>query len=196
MDVQFWHGEGALLRYVSGYASKYGEAITDENLDVSTTAVQTALHICRSWRAGAPEQMMTLARESMSFSSMTTKTYRPTTFDNDPDVSVYLYRRRPADLEDLSFLAWLRVHTVTGNLASGDGMAKATAGATGAAVGVEYYSFPTDAFFWQWMVMNVPHRGCSDLLPKEVWKVSENFRFYTAALLLQRESWDNDLWID
>ena len=68
------------MRYVAGYSAKYGEAITESSLDVHTSSVHTALALARTWKAAAPEQILTLAREAMAFTSMTTTSYRPGSF--------------------------------------------------------------------------------------------------------------------
>jgi len=199
-DVQWWHGRGALLRYVSGYAAKYGESLTHTSLEVHTTPLATALHISRTWCAAAPEQMMALAREAMSFSSVASKAYRPPTFDHHAaDETLYKYRRRAAEEEAASLLQWLRRTTVSGSLA--DGTMRATPsrqqrGGGVAAVAVAYNKFPRDLFFWQWLLMTVPHRMTHELLPAATWRVSKDLRFFTAAVLGPgREQWGNDTWV-
>ena len=61
-----WAGRLAdLLRYVASYVAKYGESLLSNGLDL------------RTWKAGAPEQVMALAREAMSFTNLATVEYVP-----------------------------------------------------------------------------------------------------------------------
>ena len=194
-DIQWWHGRGALLRYVSGYASKYGESLTDEALDIQSNPFITALNLCRSWKAAAPEQMMTLARESMSFTSVHRKHYRPLQYNNREDLTMYLYRRRDASVADLTCLEWLRQTTVEGSFESGRWAAKPRTITGMVAIAVEYNDFPKDTFFWQWLQMNIVHRLWTNLLPANCWDVDTNLRFYAAAIHIASEKWSNDAWI-
>ena len=74
-DVQCWHGRGAPLRYVAGYATHYGEALTN------TERHSVRRCMCRSWKAAAPQMVMALAREAMSFNSVQSKFCRSPSFE-------------------------------------------------------------------------------------------------------------------
>ena len=117
-DVQWWHGRGALLRYVAGYAAKYGESLLTSSLDCAVSPFHAGLHVCKMWKAAAPEQVMALAREAMSFTNLSSKKYRPKAWDPPEDELLYFYRRRPVGEAEMTFLAWLRWCRVEGTFAS------------------------------------------------------------------------------
>lgn len=194
-DVQWWHGRGALLRYVAGYASKYGEALVDDNFDVHKDAYHAALHMCRAWLPAAPEQVMALARESMSFTNAMRVTYRPLKFTDAEDLTLHLYRRRDKEQEALTLLQWLRCTVVTGSLDSGTFAAKPRRGQKLIAVGVLYFSEHGDDFYYQWLQMEIAHRSYSSLVHPRIWTVDKKHKFFCSALLLAPERWGNDAWV-
>lgn len=99
-DVQWWSGRTALLRYVSGYVSKYSEAFDEEWLRQPTAPLAAALAVVRNWRAAEPEMSMVLSREAMAFSSHGTVVWHPPRPREAAENSaVYLYRRRPISEE-------------------------------------------------------------------------------------------------
>ena len=194
-DVQWWHSRGALLRYVAGYASKYGENMDASLFDDAPDSMSTALHVCWAWKPAAAEMLMALARESMAFTSVHHKTYRVPSFDNGDDTALYLYRRRPTSEEHVSFVAWLRWHTITGSLESGTYAAKPLRHPGVSAVAMQSYRISKDEFFWQWMSMHVPHRSTADLLPASCFRASTRFQFFAAAVLKTPSKWGFDPWI-
>ena len=56
-------------------------------------------------------------------------------------------------------------------------------------------AFPKDMFFWQWLVMNVPHRQAADLMPPAAWQVSWDHRFLCSAVSLVPAQWACDVWV-
>jgi hypothetical protein len=63
------------------------------------------------------------------------------------------------------------------------------------AVGLAYSRFPGDEFFWQWVLMHVPHRIFHELLPENSWRVSPQHRGFACAWLLCPHKWGNDSWV-
>ena len=194
-DVQWWHGEGALLRYVSGYVSKYAEHWNDEWLKDAGSSAQAGLNVCRGWKPTEAEMVMTLARESMVLIGCDHKDYRPPAYNQPEDAVLYCYRRRDVVHQELTCLQWYRVHTVSGSVATENLSCTPRKRKDLMAVGVWYYEFPKDQFFWQYLIMNYSHRDFRDLLPSACFLVSPNHRFLAAALLLMPQNWGNDVWI-
>ena len=194
-DVQWWHAEGALLRYVAGYVSKHAEHWNGDWLSEATSPLSAGLNVCRWWRPCEAEMVMTLARESMVLISCDHKDYRPPAFGQPEDAVLRLYRQRSLDQEHLTCLQWYRLHTVTGNDKAGNTKPKLRQHKCLMAVGVWYYDFPKDQFFWQYLIMNFSHRLFSELLPSDCFKVSPSHRNFAAALLLMPDRWGSDLWL-
>ncbi|CAJ1329622.1 unnamed protein product, partial [Effrenium voratum] len=157
-DIQWWDGQGALLRYCAAYVAKYREAWDALAMSEGGCVAGQALALLRGWRAAEAEMAMVLARQPMVFQNFVGQEYIPPVYGKGEDTALHLYRRRPADLESTTFLEWLRLHTVQGHPA--DHTARATRRRAGSVVcvGVLYQGMAKDAFYWQWLCMNKPHR--------------------------------------
>jgi hypothetical protein len=194
-DVQWWDSAGALLLYVVGYVSKYNEAWDALALKEETSAWGGALALLRGWHAAEAEMAMVLAREAMVFHNFTAKDYNPRFWGEPEDVELHLYRRRSTDVKDMTMLEWLRAHTVSGKLEDRTAVAKPRTNKGILCVGVRYKNVTDDRFFWQWLVMNKPHRLFHELCPPSAELVSRNIRCFTKALLTCPGTWDNDEWV-
>jgi hypothetical protein len=192
-DVQWWTGNGMVLRYCSGYLNKYAESWDVSWLSEATNPMVCGIGVCRRWKPAAHEMAMVLGREQMCFTNFRSKQYRVPAFSEEEDRVLHLYRRRSRTLEQQSCHEWLRRHAVHSN---GD-RAWATQYTTNCFtyVGLQYYAFPKDDFFFQWLAMNHVHRLCSDLLPGVTNSVSRCFRFFACALALHPEKWGSDAWV-
>lgn len=194
-DIQWWDGSGALLRYVVGYVSKYNEAWDELALKEAPTAWGGALALLRNWRAGEAEMVMVLATEPMVFHNFSTKEYNPRFYGEPEDEELALYRRRASELESMSLLQWLRMHTVTGSLEDRTAKAQRRRGRGLVCVGVRYKNYTDDRFFWQWLLMNKPHRLFQELCPPEANLVNERDRCFARALLSCPDAWGSDDWV-
>jgi len=192
-DIQCDHTSGALLRYVLGYASKFDEAVQNEWWDTASDPWDAAVTMCRLWKPCEAEMVMALARCDMTMSSIDTKSYRPPMPWANDDETLMLYRRRPAECNDLSFLEWLRVTTIT----TKNGISTATVRkrTTRMCVGLDYMRLPRDAFFYQWLTMNIPHRIFTELRRPEMDKVAGNLQWLCMAMMLAPSKWTNTEWI-
>ena len=193
-DVQWWHSRGALLQYVAGYVSKYAESFEERWLADALHPLGAALAVCHQWKASEAEMVMTLARENMAFTNAVIVDYRPPTFRGPEDGALHLYRRRPAELQPWTFLAWLRRHLVTGSFEAHN-LRASLRRRKFVAVAVDYYRFPQDTYFFQWLLLNVPHRAIEDLLPEPCWRVDAELRFCCAAVLKCPDQWADDGWL-
>jgi ATP-dependent DNA helicase PIF1 len=191
-DVQWWHGHAALLQYVSGYVSKFAESWNEEWLE-RDSALQAGLAVVRNWKAGAPEQAMTLARMHMAFTNAKAVHFKPPG-PQTPDVpALYLYRRRLPEEGPWNLLKWLRHYLIQGSLVDRTLRTKRRKANVLVAVGVLYSPMHRDLFFWQWMLMHLPHRQLADLMPACMEKVSAHLRYFAAALHLRPEVWADEV---
>ena len=194
-DIQWWDSTGALLLYVVGYVSKYHEAWDNLALKEDTSAWGGALALLRGWHAAEAEMVMVLAREPMVFHNFTNKDYNPRFWGVPEDAEFHLYRRRSIEFKDISLLQWLRVHTVTGKLEDRTAVAKPRTHKGIVCVGVRYKKVTDDRFFWQWLLMNKPHRMFEELCPLAAELTSTHVRCFAKCLLVCPGTWDCDEWV-
>ena len=194
-DVQWWDGQGALLRYTVGYVSKYNEAWDAAAMKDEHSSWSAALALLRGWRAAEPEMAMVLARQPMIFSKFTTKEYSPRLFGADPDETLVCYRQRPQALEHCTLEDWLRMHTVTGHLFDHSARATPRVGNALVCLGLRYKAWHGDRFFWQWLLMTTPHREAKALMPTDSRMVTSRRLLFSYALRARPGTWDNDDWV-
>lgn len=194
-DVQWNGGSGLLLRYVAGYCSKFGEGWSDEWVNTADTSFSAGLQLLNSWKPSEPQMVMTLSRMAMAFTNVETLHYRPQAFHEVQDDTTFLYRRRSSDESSLSLLAWLRTKVLAKD-ADGRLQVRRRKRSTSVAVAVQYYSFPKNDFFWQWMVMNVPHRLFTDLVSPRSHMVAPHLKHFASAIEISCDQWSSDLWVE
>lgn len=199
MDVQWWHGRGALLNYVTGYTTKFKER-WDASWALQGESHWTAGDLySKHWQCAEPQMVMTLAREPMVYTTALTKHFRVPARAEDLPASHSPYCHRCAEHEELSFLQWLRLHREMGSVQAGTfamrPYQRRDAPDFLLAVGVVYRKITRDVFFWQWMLMNVPHRSQMDLESHRAPRVTDSLRWYAAALQHAPDQWASDDWI-
>ncbi len=190
-DVQWWHGRGALLQYVAGYVSKYAEGWNEDWLETDDS-LQAGLAVARNWKAAAAEQVMTLARHRMAFSSVSAIVFVPPVSSPDDVAEVYMYRRRSTAESALCLLQWLRAFQVSGSLADRNVVVKKRQTSQLTAVGLIMSPITRDAYFRQWLLMFKPHRLQCELEPPIMQLVSAPVRFFAAATVQAPDPWKDD----
>ena len=86
----------------------------------------------------------------------------------------------------LNFHGWSRAYTVWWSFDEGRiGCHKAKKDML-TAVAVLYFDFPRNQFFWQWLVMNVPHTQVAGLLSQSVMHLPENLKYFAAGCVVRR----------
>ena len=193
VDVQWWDSGNALLRYVSGYAPKFDGNWNNDWLNNANNSVSAALQMLRAWQPSGSQMIMTLSREDMAFSNVATVSYRAPAYHQETPEWLSLYRQRSLDDEALTCRQWLRRYTVTKG-AGGIFTAHLRKKTTLVAVAIEFYRFPKDTFFWQWLLIERRHRSFRDLLPEACYRVSSSLQYLTAALATCSEAWADDVW--
>ena len=193
--MQWWDGHGALLRYCVGYVSKYNEAWDLFALEEAGTAATRALHLLRGWRAAEAEMAMVLAREPMVFTNVIGKEYRPPLYGQGEDTALHLYRRRPHAREHMTFLEWLRAHTVTGSLDDNSAQAKVKTAQRITCVGILSKRLGQDQYWWQWLLLQKAHRLLTELVCPEALEAPSRLRCFALALHALPGTWDNNDWV-
>lgn len=193
-DVQWCNENGLVLRYVAGYVSKFFEGWSDTWMNEASSSLQAGLAVLRCWHASQPQMAMVLSRASMAFTSVITSSYRPLCYWEMEDEKLHLYRRRDRELSETSFLEWLRLMTFD-KMADGKLFAKRRKKKGLVALAVQYDNLSRDQFFWQWLVMNVPHRMFTDLIHPDSRKVSPCHQHFANAILMCPEKWGAEQWI-
>ena len=158
MDVQTSDGHGMLLKYVASYVAKWQDSLPVDSLycfDLSGR--QAAFRYLTCHNPCEPEMALTISPIKVAWTNSNTKQYtvpRPTTIEWDK--LVQLYWRRPASLNDMSLLQWLREHTIQGQNVKPYKHVNTL-------VGVKYLSYFNELYYFQYSVMHKPHRSVDDL---------------------------------
>ena len=192
MDVQWWGSSNILLRYVVGYATKFDEGWDKDWLDDAPDSLSAVLHMLRCWHPSECQMVMILARDAMAFTNVDSVHYRMPGFGMEMPAWLVLYRARDPTLESLCLLQWLRQHTLT--QVNGSLTAKPRERKTIVAVDAECWRFPKDQFFYQWLLLRLPHRSFRDLIAADACLVSPRHYQFANALLLRPECWASDSW--
>lgn len=194
-DVQWWHGKAALLQYVTGYTTKFKER-WDLSWAISEDSPWTAGDLySKYWQCAQPQMLMVLAREPMVYTTASTKRMKAPWNPGALPQSHTLYCLDQERELSLTYLQYLRTHREIGSIAQGTYRLKPYDKPHLVAIGVKYYAIRRDLFFWQWMLLNIPHRSERDLEPPESNQVSNHLKWYCAAIHVCPEKWANDVWL-
>ncbi len=145
------------MRYVTNYISKFKDPQSTESL-YSTFLVPAAAayHHLRDMKPCEPEMVMTLSSFKMAWSNNGTKSYvppRPSSAETNVLLMRY-YRRN--DEENVSLLEFLRTHDTSKASCPFYKHQKCL-------VGIKYVSYFNPDFFFQFLLINHPHRNLDDL---------------------------------
>ena len=162
MDVQTTNGKQMLMKYVTSYVSKGKESFHTDTLYTSTLSpATTAFKYALSLDIAEPEMWVLLTSRKISWTNASRKQY---SIPLSPDVAsvngiVQKYYGRPAAFEHLPLLQWLR--TVDDTQAVPTAYAKSKV----VLVGLKYSSIFNPAYFFQYLLVNFPHRTLSEITP-------------------------------
>lgn len=182
MDVQFSDQSGMLMRYVSSYVSKFKDCqSTDALYSTHLIPAQAAYRHLRDMKPCEPEMVMTLSSVKMAWSSNGTKRYvapRPPSAESD---SILLKYHKRTEESDVSFLEFLRTHDTS--KASAPLYKRETC-----LVGIKYVSYFNCDFFFQFLVMNKPHRKLDELKHPDHDTLPDNLKYFASCLVNMPES--------
>ena len=187
MDFQTTDGRGMLLKYVTSYVTKNKDGIDKDSLySYHLSGGQAAIRYVMDMKPAEPEMWLSLSSTKISWSCSRTKRYIVPSAENAcRDKTAEKYRNRPENMSDFSFLSWLRMtdHTkqVPKLYKQGNTL-----------VGLKTLSFFNKEYFFQYVVIHVPHRSLSHLRhPDHDW-IPHNLQWYSAAIHHFANFWQDD----
>ena len=185
MDVQTTDGRSMLLRYVSSYVSKWHDAVDVDSLySQHVSAHQAAFRYLCNLKPCEPEMWLALSSVKIAWSSSRTKRYIVPFPDKAAQDKVAMkYRQRPQSLESCTFQEWLRLvdHTPT----------KPKPYKTGnTLVGLKFTSVYRNEFFFQQLLMHLPHRKLTDLEHGGSNAMPVHLKYFASASLFL-EKWND-----
>ena len=176
MDVQL-AGEGAMLmRYVTSYVSKFKDSQTTEALySTHLQPAQAAYRHLRDMKPCEPEMIMSLSSQKMAWCSNSTKSFvppRPSTVESNVVLKKYHNRTNEADI---SFLDYLRTHDTS---KAKPPLYKRQI----CLVGIKYVSYFNPEFFFQYLIMNKPHKDLKELRHPNHESLPADLKYFAACI--------------
>ena len=185
-DLQTHQGSSLLLKYTMKYTFKAQSQdviyLTEHELGPEVTARR----VLETWQPMEPQMWLILAHVRICRYSWRTKRCVPPVplqTNEHREYGMYLAFAKVDGNPRLSFLDFLRRYKTSGQSAT---LYKLQ---TPVAVGVKYVRFTSDAFFGQWLAMNVPHRCADDLLTPRRLYVPEPLLYFASALHHAPQVW-------
>ena len=172
MDFQTTDGRAMLLSYVTSYVTKWQDGIgTDALYSPNISGGQAAVRYVMDMdmKPAEPETWLALSSTKMSWSSSRTKRYTVPLPDYVSENEIAeKYRNRPETMANYSFLVWLRMvdHSKQGTTL----------------VGLKVVSFFNNDYFFQYVLMNLPHRCVSELQHPDHERIPATLQWYAAAV--------------
>lgn len=184
MDFQTADGNGMLLKYVCSYVSKTHDAFSSRGLySTYVSPLQAAYRHIAEMKPCEPEMWMSLSALKMSWSCSRTKRYSPPTSSNaELNTMAMKYRQRTKLMEELSFIFWLRTFNTTPKTP-----AQYKSGNT--LVGIKYLSYQNPEYFFQYVLMNKPHRNLNELYHEHHDSLPPSVQFFASAISFNAELW-------
>jgi hypothetical protein len=187
MDVQFSDGHGMLLKYVSSYVTKAHDAYNSGALyTVHTTPYQAAFRYLKEMAPLEPEMWLSLSSKKIAWTPHRLKRfYVPLPEFASTNKILQAYWSRTESLDRLSLLEWLReVDTLkTQPVLYKKGKTL---------VGARQTSVFRDKYFFQDMLLHMPHRSTNDFDIPGVEKIPQVIRYFVCALHHRRSVWMNE----
>jgi hypothetical protein len=177
MDVQFSDQAGMLMRYVTNYVSKFKDSQSTESL-YSTLLVpaEAAYRHLRDMKPCEPEMVMSLSSVKMAWSTMGTKSYVPPRPSSAENNSILMKYHRRNDESDVSFLDFLRTHDTSKANCPLYKRQKCL-------VGVKYVSYFNPHFFFQFLLIQKPHKKLDDLKHPNHETLPDDLKYFASCLI-------------
>ena len=175
MDVQSANGKGMLLKYAASYVSKWHDAFDNDSMfSVHVGPYEAAYRHLKCLRPLEPQMWMSLTSKKISWSQSRTKKLTVPLRDSIQPESHKAYCKRPEIESNLSFLEWLRLYDEKQKPPK-----KYKGGNT--LVGCKLRSAYSDHYYFQQLVINLPHRKVSELLHPNDKELPEQIRNFAAC---------------
>ena len=184
MDVQTTDGRSMLLRYVTSYVTKWQDAYSDDSLySMHLTSYMAAYRHLREMTPCEPEMWVHLTARKIAWSNLSRKKFVPPKYAKVHENAICSkYWQRPTSQDDLSMREWLR----TMNTGKTPPVPYKN---TKALVGVKYLSVFNSDYFFQYILLNHPHRSLDDLTYPTSQQLPDQLKFFAAAVHLEPETW-------
>ena len=187
MDVQSSDGHGLLLKYVSSYVAKSQDAYHSESLYSPHTMPYEAAYLrLKDMMPLEPEMWLGLSSKKIAWNPHRLKKFTvpiPATASNNKLLLKYWFR--PKRYHSFSLLQWLREFDT-----SKGRPAQYKAGHT--LVGTKLVSVFSDIYFFQDMLLNVPHTNTDMILIPGSETFPTAIRYFVCALHHRSELWDDE----
>ena len=198
MDVQTAHGDGRalLLQYVASYAVKFSDSFATAWLNEEASAYHLARKILSEYHPLEPEMWMQLGaqqfRQVVATPVMRKLSVRTPWTGQEPTQWERMYMECPWREEDCTLLEFVRASTKDGRQRS----TRMGGGRRRVAVAAQTNSRLKDAFYGQWLVLNVPFRDIDELWSDRALLVPQGYRCLTLCLLTRPGHWRRPLEVE
>ena len=189
MDVQLADQGAIPMSYITSYVSKFKETQSTESLySTHLQPAQAAYRHLHDMKPCEPEMMMSLSAQKMAWSSNSTKSYappRPSSAEGNIMLKKYYNR---SNMIDLSFIEFLRTHDTS--------KAKPTLyKQQRSLVNIKYVSYFNPYFFFQFLVMNKPHKQLHDLQHPNHDSLPDDLQYFASCMAYMPEKFnEQNLW--
>jgi hypothetical protein len=202
-DTAICDHRGALRAYVAKYVSKFSDSASEEWLNDFSEACHVAANVLYRYKPYEPEMVLQLFGAHFRQWDASTATrgkrdiYTPVPDQEDMPTFVNHYMECSWKGEDMPLIEFLRKTNSDGNIArwlkkkhkdSGsdiplEAYARTYTVRGGALVAADMTRWTQDRFYGQWLMLHVPFKKPSELLPKSIRKlVPEHLKYLACAL--------------
>lgn len=187
MDYQTTDGLAMLLRYVTSYVTKSHDS---NNLDglysYKLAGHQAAIRYLLRNNPAEPEMWFFMFPKKIAWTCSRTKRYVVPSRDKvAEDKLANSYWVRPKKYENMCLLQWLRVFNTNKSSPK-----PYESGST--LVGAKILSVFNPQYFFQYILLNLPHRNIEELSPIDSESKPEHLRWFAAALHHFPNLWNNE----
>ena len=175
MDVQSSDGKAMLLKYVTSYVAKCHDAVKTQQLySVDLGAYQAATSFLKNMHPLEPEMVLQLTSMKIAWTNSRTKPFTAPTPGQTQHKVHLKYLGCPANHEHLTFLQWLREYDHDKNPPK-------RYKDRSTLVGVKHLSPFNPIFFYQLLIMNLPHRTLDELHDLHEERLPEPIKHFVPA---------------
>ena len=195
MDVLTGDGRALLLQYVASYAAKFSDSFAQSWLNEEASAYHLARRILSEYHPLEPEMWLQLGaqhfRQVIATPVMRCLSVRPP-WTGPPGEWEQRYMGCSWREDDCTLLEFMRASNKNGRQRS----TRTGGGRRRVAVAARMNSHLKDAYYGQWLVLNVPFRNLDELWTDRVLRVPEGYRYLALCLLRRPGFWRRPLEVE
>ena len=188
INFQTTDGRAMLLRYVTSYVTKNQDGIDADSLySQHISCGQAATRYVMDMKPAEPEMWLALSSTKISWSPSRTKCYIiPSVERCVEDETANKYRNRSENMSEQSFLNLLGLSNHS------KAVPKLYRKGDNTLVGLKVVSFFNKEYFFQYVLMNLPHKSINELGYPNHERIPASFQWYSAAIHHFPRFWKND----